>query len=101
MYRIRGCVTLVLEHQVQTLGAMVHDYFIVKVYEFRMSMLEPNNNTIFWTQIMAIPRCITRASCNQWQGAKNGLLVNANAIENQRNVRVKMEMVEAEMPKIE
>ena len=28
---ISGCITLVLEHQVQTLGPMVHDSFVVKV----------------------------------------------------------------------
>jgi len=46
-----------------------------------MSMLEPNDNTILWTQIMAIPRCITRALESLQQGAKNGLPMNTNERE--------------------
>lgn len=46
-----------------------------------MSMLEPKYNTILWTHIMALPRCVTRASSNLQQGVGNDLPMNANAIE--------------------
>jgi len=50
-------------------------------------MIEPNDNTILWTQIMALPRCITRAFGNLQQDARNGILMNANARENRGNIR--------------
>lgn len=50
-------------------------------------MLKPNDNTSFWTQIMAIPRHVTWALGNLQQDAGNSILVNANARENKMNVR--------------
>jgi len=52
-----------------------------------MSMLEPNNNTILWNQIVTIPRHVTIASGNLQRGSINGFLMNANARENRRNLR--------------
>ena len=52
-----------------------------------MSMLKPNDNTILWTQILEIPRHVTRAFGNLEQGGGNGLAMDAKARENRRNVR--------------
>jgi len=66
---------------------MVHNSFVVRVKEVKMSMLKPNDNTILWTQILEIPRHVTRAFGNLEQGGGNGLAMDAKARENRRNVR--------------